>query len=140
MIVAPIIPDPMLYGNSISGPMIPLHFTSAPILFAKVVSELPQAALRSLALAIGVWAILHLFRVRNVLALKCAWTLVLATAFLMPLLLPIASRLPRATLVLPALMHRTAPATSASWPAEIAHPQPDAPPTPHHIAAPAAAP
>ena len=108
MTVAPMIPDSM-----ISGPVIPVHVASAQIVFAKVVSELPDAALRSLALAIGVWVILRLFRVRNVLALKCAWTLVLAAAFLMPLLLPIASRLPRATLVLPAFMHRVAPATPA---------------------------
>ena len=87
--------------------------TAASTVFVQAVSALPGAALRSLALAIGVWVILRLFRVRNVLALKCAWTLVLAAAFLMPLLLPIASRLPRATLVLPAFMHRVAPATPA---------------------------
>ena len=109
MTVAPMIPDPMIYGKVISGPVISFHFASAQIVVAKVVSELPGAALRSLALAIGVWAVLRLFRVRNVLALKCAWTLVLAAAFLMPLLLPIASRLPRATLVLPAFLHRSAP-------------------------------
>jgi len=137
MTVAPMIPDPTIYGNSMSGPMIPLHIASAQIIFAKIVSELPQAALRSLALAIGVWAILRLFRVRNVLALKCAWTLVLATAFLMPLLLPIASRLPRATLVLPAFMHRTAPASSASWSEETVPPQPSVPSAPHQFAAPA---
>jgi beta-lactamase regulating signal transducer with metallopeptidase domain/DUF4097 and DUF4098 domain-containing protein YvlB len=100
---------------------------------------LPDAALRSLALAIGVWIILRLFRVRNVLALKCAWTLVLAAAFLMPLLLPIASRLPRATLVLPAFMHRVAPATSAPLSEQKAAPQasqPIAPPAPHPFAAP----
>ncbi len=113
MIVAPMVPDPVIVGKMISGPVIPVHVTSIQLIFAKVVSELPQAALRSLALAIGVWIILRLFRVRNVLALKCAWTLVLATAFLMPLLLPIASRLPRATLVLPAFMHGIAPATAA---------------------------
>ena len=113
MIVAPIIPDPMSYG-----PMISPH-----VAIAQIVAALPQAALRSLALAIGVWLALRLLRVRNVLALKCAWTLVLATAFLMPLLLPVVSRLPRATLVLPAFMHRAAPATSASrseyWPNKL---------------------
>ncbi len=137
MTVAPMVPDPLIYGKLISGPIIPVHVTSAQIIFAKVVSELPQAALRSLALAIGVWIILRLFRVRNVLALKCAWTLVLAAAFLMPLLLPVASRLPRATLVLPAFMHRSAPATSASGSEENVPPQPDAPPAPHQFAAPA---
>ena len=60
--------------------------------------------------------ILRLFRVRNVLALKCAWTLVLATAFLMPLLLPIASRLPpryAGSARLHALAHRQPRATAA---------------------------
>jgi beta-lactamase regulating signal transducer with metallopeptidase domain len=108
----------------------------SPIL-AQTIFALPQAAMRSLALAIGVWIVLRLFRVRNVLALKCAWTLVLATAFLMPLLLPIASRLPQATLVLPAFMHRTAPASSASWSEETLPSQPNLPLAPHQIAAPA---
>src|ERR1039457_6240078 len=140
MTVVPMIPDPMIYGKSISGPVIPVHVASAQIIFAKVVSELPDAALRSFALAIGVWIILRLFRVRNVLALKCAWTLVLAAAFLMPLLLPIASRLPRATLVLPAFIHRTAPATPASWSEETVPSQPNVPPPPHQFAAPATSP
>ncbi len=109
MIVAPMVPDTM-----ISGPTIPVHVASVQVIFAKVVSEMPAAALRSLALAIGVWVILRLFRVRNVLALKRAWTLVLAAAFLMPLLLPVASRLPRVTLVLPAFMHLAATAAPAS--------------------------
>jgi beta-lactamase regulating signal transducer with metallopeptidase domain len=135
----------MIVGQMISGPMIPVHITSVQLIFARVVSELPQAALRSLALAIGVWIILRLFRVRNVLALKCAWTLVLAAAFLMPLLLPIASRLPRATLVMPAFMHWAAPATAAppavppasSLSDPIAAPQssqPFAPRAPHRYA------
>jgi beta-lactamase regulating signal transducer with metallopeptidase domain/DUF4097 and DUF4098 domain-containing protein YvlB len=137
MTVAPMIPDPMIYGKVISGPVISFHFASAQIVVAKVVSELPGAALRSLALAIGVWVILRLFRVRNVLALKCAWTLVLAAAFLMPLLLPIASHLPRATLVLPAFMHRVAPANPAPLSEQSVAPQasqPIAPPAPHRSA------
>ncbi|MGB8847655.1 MAG: M56 family metallopeptidase, partial [Terracidiphilus sp.] len=113
--------------------------TPASMIFAQIISALPGAALRSLALAIGVWVILRLFRVRNVLALKRAWTLVLAAAFLMPLLLPVASRLPRVTLVLPAFMHRAAPATPApqsfvsrSEPVVAAqHAQPLASPAPH---------
>ncbi|MDR3752514.1 MAG: M56 family metallopeptidase [Terracidiphilus sp.] len=111
---------------------------------ASIISALPDAALRSLALAIGVWLILRIFRVRNALALKCAWTLVLAAAFLMPLLLPIASRLPRATLVLPAFMHRAAPVTPAPLPEQSVAPQPSqpiAPAAPQHFtkfAAPAA--
>ena len=139
MTVAPMIPDPGFYGPAIQGHMFSSLTTSRPMIsahfiFSQIISALPQAALRSLALAIGVWAILRLFRVRNVLALKCAWTLVLATAFLMPLLLPIASRLPRATLVLPAFMHRTAPATSASGSEETAPSQTPEPPTPQHSA------
>jgi len=118
--------------------------TVASMISAQVISNLPGAALRSLALAIGVWVILRLLRVRNVLALKRAWTLVLAAAFLMPLLLPVASRLPRVTLVLPAFMHRAAPATPApqsfaprpfaAQPEPIAAApaaQPTAPPTPY---------
>src|ERR1039457_3982564 len=132
MTVVPMIPDPMIYGKSISGPVIPVHVASAQIIFAKVVSELPDAALRSFALAIGVWIILRLFRVRNVLALKCAWTLVLAAAFLMPLLLPMASRLPRATLVLPAFMHRATPAVPALPPEQDVAPQPSQLIAPHH--------
>ncbi len=100
----------------------------------QVISNLPDAALRSLALAMGVWVILRLFRVRNVLALKSAWMLVLAAAFLMPLLLPIASRLPRATLVLPALTHRAAPPTLAPPPEQLVTApaaQPIAAPAPH---------
>jgi beta-lactamase regulating signal transducer with metallopeptidase domain/DUF4097 and DUF4098 domain-containing protein YvlB len=103
---------------------------------ASIISALPDAALRSLALAIGVWIILRIFRVRNVLALKCAWTLVLAAAFLMPLLLPIASRLPRATLVLPAFMHHAAPATPVPLSEQSVVPQPSqpiAPPAPQHF-------
>ena len=142
MTVAPMIPDPLIYGksiygHSISGPALSLHVPSAPILFTQIVSALPNAALRSLALAVAVWIFLRLFRVRNVLALKCAWTLVLAAAFLMPLLLPMASRLPRATLVLPAFMQRTAPAASVSWSEETVPPQPNVPPTPQQFAAPA---
>jgi hypothetical protein len=64
-----------------------------------------EAALRSLLLALAVWAGLRVFRVRNVLAQKSAWGLVLASALLMPVLAPFAERwqfLPSgATLVLP---------------------------------------
>jgi hypothetical protein len=64
-----------------------------------------EAALRSLLLALAVWAGLRVFRVRNVLAQKSAWGLVLASALLMPILAPFAARwqfLPSgATLTLP---------------------------------------
>ncbi len=62
------------------------------------------AALRSLALAAVVWAGLRVFRIRNVLAQKVAWTVVLAGAVLMPLVSPWAARwagVPAATVVLP---------------------------------------
>jgi hypothetical protein len=61
--------------------------------------------LRSLLLALAVGAGLRLFRVRNVLAQKWAWSLVLAAAMVMPLLMPLAGMwqiLPSsATLTLP---------------------------------------
>jgi len=65
-----------------------------------------ESALRSLMLASVVWAGLQIFRVRNVVAQKTAWGLVLATALVMPWLAPVAARWqllpPGATLVLPA--------------------------------------
>ncbi len=50
-----------------------------------------EAALRSILLAAAVAAGLGLFRVRNVITQKLAWSLVLASAFAMPLLLPVAA-------------------------------------------------
>ncbi len=67
-----------------------------------MISSLIEAALRSVLVAIAVWAGLRVFRVSNVLAQKAAWGLVLASAIFMPMLLPVAARLPtRAALVLP---------------------------------------
>ena len=43
-----------------------------------MIAELVEAALRSLLVAMAVWAGLQVFRVRNVLAQKAAWGLVLA--------------------------------------------------------------
>ncbi len=63
-----------------------------------------EAALRSLVLAAAVWAGLRVFRIRNVLAQKAAWTIVLLGALLMPLVAPLAAcwrALPAATVVLP---------------------------------------
>jgi beta-lactamase regulating signal transducer with metallopeptidase domain/predicted nucleic acid-binding Zn-ribbon protein len=64
-----------------------------------------EAALRSLLLALAVGAGLRAFSVRNVLAQKASWGLVLALALLMPVLAPVAARwqfLPAtATLILP---------------------------------------
>lgn len=74
------------------------------------------AALRSLALALAVWAVLRAFRVRNVLALKSAWVLVLMAAFVAPL----AIHWPLATVVLPV---SAPPAAAAAAPASMAtHP------------------
>src|ERR1700690_1361681 len=71
-----------------------------------MIPSLIEAALRSVLVAFAVWAGLQTFRVRNVLAQKAAWGLVLAAAVFMPMLLPLAARLPgfpaRATLILPA--------------------------------------
>jgi beta-lactamase regulating signal transducer with metallopeptidase domain len=70
-----------------------------------MIPSLIEAALRSGLVAIAVWGGLRLFRVSNVLAQKAAWGLVLASAVLMPLLLPYAARLsilsPHAAIVLP---------------------------------------
>jgi beta-lactamase regulating signal transducer with metallopeptidase domain len=67
---------------------------------------LVEAALRSLLVAAAVWAGLGVFRVRNVVAQKAAWALVLVAALAMPLLVPVAARwslVPaRATLAVPA--------------------------------------
>jgi len=53
-----------------------------------------EAALRSLLLALAVWAALRLLGVRNVLAEKAAWTMVLTAAIVMPLVLIFAPRWP----------------------------------------------
>lgn len=51
-----------------------------------------EAALRSLLVAVAVWAGLRAFRVRNVLAQKACWGLVLASSLLMPFLVRWAAR------------------------------------------------
>lgn len=65
---------------------------------------LVESALRALVLAVAVSAGLRVFRVRNVVAAKLAWTMVLAAAVLMPALMPLAARLPAA--VVPAAVVR----------------------------------
>ncbi len=62
-------------------------------------SLLLEAALRSMLLAFAVWIGLRLFAVRNVLAQKAAWGLVLASALLMPVVLPMAARVPSALVI-----------------------------------------
>src|SRR6185503_15786688 len=54
-------------------------------------SLLLEAAFRSVLLALAVWAGLRIFGVRNVLAQKAAWGLVLVSALGMPILLPYAA-------------------------------------------------
>jgi beta-lactamase regulating signal transducer with metallopeptidase domain len=51
-----------------------------------------EAAARSLVLGLAVAVVLRIFRVRNVLAQKAAWKLVLVSALAMPLLLPITAQ------------------------------------------------
>ena len=53
-----------------------------------------EAALRSAILALAVWIGLRAFAVRNVLAQKVAWGLVLGSALIMPLVLGVAAHLP----------------------------------------------
>ena len=55
-----------------------------------MISAVVEAALRSLLLALAVGVGLRLFRVRNVLAQKAAWGLVLAASIVMPFLVPLA--------------------------------------------------
>jgi beta-lactamase regulating signal transducer with metallopeptidase domain len=54
-------------------------------------SLLVEAAIRSVFLALAVWMGLGVLKVRNVLAQKAVWGLVLAGALAMPLVLPMAS-------------------------------------------------
>ena len=65
-----------------------------------------EAALRSLLAGLAVAVGLRMFRVRNVLAQKAAWGLVLVSALAMPLLLPVTAQLNllpvRVNVVLPA--------------------------------------
>jgi beta-lactamase regulating signal transducer with metallopeptidase domain len=72
-----------------------------------------EAALRSLLLAMVVWGGLRALRVRNVVAQKAAWGLVLGAALLMPLLAPLAARF------LPASAAVTLPFHSVAQPAQV---------------------
>jgi hypothetical protein len=51
---------------------------------AYLVAYLAEAALRALVAGAAVWAVLRLFRVRNVVAEKAVWCLLLAAALLLP--------------------------------------------------------
>jgi hypothetical protein len=95
-------------------------------------SLLLEAAIRSILLALAVWIGLRIFGVRNVLAQKAAWGLVLAGAVAMPLVLPVAARVPAALVIpaeamrvlagfrpaMPAVVHSSAVAPAASMAAE----------------------
>lgn len=70
-----------------------------------------EAAVRSLLVALAVWAGLRVLRVRNVVAQKVAWGLVLAAALLMPVLAPMLARmLPADASVMLSLRSFTLPA------------------------------
>jgi len=76
-----------------------------------LIPEFFEAAMRSLLLAVAVFAGLGALRVRNVIAQKWAWAAVLAGAFLMPAILPLAASwqiFPAATVVLPTAWLRQA--------------------------------
>jgi len=81
-------------------------------------SLLLEAAIRSILLALAVWIGLRTFRVRNVLAQKAVWGLVLAGALVMPLVLRVAARLP-AALVIPAKVMRALAAIRPAMPAVV---------------------
>lgn len=78
-----------------------------------MMSDMLEAALRSLIVALAVWAGLRVFRVSNVVAQKAAWGLVLAAALLMPFLAPQLARL------LPADASVTLPLRSVAQPAQV---------------------
>ena len=59
-----------------------------------MISLLVEASIRSLGVALLVGIGLRLFRVRNVLAQKAAWSLVLAAALLMPIAQSLPTRWP----------------------------------------------
>ena len=56
--------------------------THLPVAFS--VAFLLEAALRALVAGVAVWAVLRLFRIRNVVAEKAVWCLLLAAALLLP--------------------------------------------------------
>ena len=81
---------------------------------------LVEAVLRSLILALAVWAGLRIFRVQDVVSQRYAWTAVLAGALLMPSALPCAMRwhiFPRATISAPASLEPIQAALTPMTPA-----------------------
>jgi beta-lactamase regulating signal transducer with metallopeptidase domain len=94
-----------------------------------------EAALRSLLLALAVWIGLRVFRVRNVLAQKAAWGIVLAAALTMPVVLPMAAHWS----VLPANVRVVIPADPQSLLEELQARIQAAPPSEEPSAAPSEA-
>ncbi len=72
-----------------------------------------EAALRAQVVALVVWAGLRLFRVRNVLAQKAAWALVLAAALAMPVLMRWQGPTAFAVIRVPQPFLRSAPESAA---------------------------
>jgi beta-lactamase regulating signal transducer with metallopeptidase domain len=83
-----------------------------------------EAALRSLLVALAVWAGLRAFRVRNVLAQKACWGLVLTASVLMPLFVQWSAKWQvwhsGATLIVPLHFSTTQPASRPTLPAAAA--------------------
>jgi hypothetical protein len=88
-----------------------------------MIPVLIESALRALLVALTVWAGLRLFRVSNVLAQKAAWSLVLACAVAMPLLMRWQILPESMTLKVPAMLRHSA---AGSLPARDAR-VPDSP-------------
>src|SRR6202042_2672067 len=88
-----------------------------------MIATILDAALRSLLLAILVWSALRIFRVRNVLAERAAWAAVLASALVMPAVLPLSARwsvFPAEKLIIPSNFVRTqSSSTPAAHPASV---------------------
>jgi len=81
-----------------------------------------EAAVRSLILAIVVWAGLQLFRIHNVSSQRSAWMAVLVGSLLMPLALPMMAhwpRLPFATIPAPASLNHLQSALAPAPPTAL---------------------
>jgi len=84
-----------------------------------MLAALIEAALRSLILALAVWAGLRIFRVHNVIMQRSAWTAVLAGSLLMPFALPFTSHwrlLSFAALPVPASLSQFQPTLASALP------------------------
>jgi len=97
-----------------------------------MLAEFIEAALRSLVLALLVWAGLRVFRIRNVVSQRCAWTAVLIGSLLMPFALRLTAHwrvVSIAAIPAPAALDRLQPAlTPAATAPPSADPATEAPP------------